>query len=489
MERSRILTLLFVAVMAVMLLPELQRRFRIFELTPLEGAFEVIERPDFSAGRFIKGNYQQEIERFIEEKAGFRPLLVRIRNQVDFLLYRKAHAEGVIIARKGVVIEEDYILEYLGRLFIGKNTIDKKLDRIKFLQDTLSQKGIRLAIVFAPGKASFHADLIPNRYRPDDKSLSNYDYFIQQCRTLGINHLDLNQYFRDMKSTAPYPLYPKFGTHWSTYGMSLAADTLVKYVGSLSGKPLNQIKYGPVDLTSNLRDTDFDGGKSMNLLWKPRTDKMAYPRLSFENDAQKHRPMVLVVADSYYWNIYNAGIPKNIFANEAFWYYHRQVYPDFYVDQKTVDQLDIRAEIEKQEVILVMITERFLHTAFWHFTDDLYRIYKPGFQEDHLYNYGNSIRRDRQWFGDVIEKAKKRGLSIEEMIQVDAEYMFMLDFNEKIEKTRDNYIIYYSLMIKNDPEWYEQVLRKAHENALSVEEMLHRDAAWMYEHDILGMHR
>lgn len=489
MERSRILTLLFIAVLAVMLLPELQRRFRIFELPPLEGAFEAIKRPDFSAGRFLNGSFQQETERFIEEKVGFRPLLVRIRNQADFSFYNKAHAEGVIIARKGVVIEEDYMLEYLGRLFIGKNTIDKKLDRIKFLQDTLSQKGIRLAIVFAPGKASFHADLIPKRYRPWDKSLSNYDYFTRQCRHLGINHLDLNQYFKDMKSSAAYPLYPKYGTHWSTYGMSLAADTLVKYVESLSGRSLNQLKHGPVELTSNLRDTDFDGGKSMNLLWKPRSGKMAYPRLAFENDSDKHRPMVLVVADSYYWNIYNAGIPKNIFANEAFWYYYRQVYPDFYLDQKTVDQLDIRTEIEKQEVILVMITERFLHTAFWHFTDDLYRIYKPDFREDHLYTYGNNIRRDRQWFGDVIEKAKKRGLSIEEMIRIDAEYMFMLDFEEKIEKTRDNYIIYYELTIKNDPEWYEQVLRKAHDNALSTEEMLRRDAVWMYEHDILGMHQ
>lgn len=489
MDRSKILTLLFAVVLAAMLLPELQRRFRIFNVPPLEGAFELSERPAFATSKFFDGSYQQQIESFIEERVGFRPLLVRIRNQADLMLYRKAHAEGVIIARNGVIIEEDYILEYLGRLFIGKTTIDQKLERVKFVQDTLAKKGIHLAIVFAPGKASFHADLIPARYRPQDKTISNYDYYTRRCDELGINYLNLNQHFIDLKPDSPHPLYPKYGTHWSTYGMTRAADTLIRYVENLCGRTMNHMKTGPVELSSRLRDTDFDGGKSMNLLWKPRSGKMAYPRIGFENEPDRHRPMVLVIADSYYWNIYNAGIPRNLFANEAFWYYHRHVYPDYYINQKTVDQINIQAEVEKQEAILVMITERFLHTAFWNFTDDLYRIYKPGFVEDYIYNFGNDIRRSRQWFESVIEKARIKNVSIEEMVHADAEFMFLTNFVEKVEKTPENYIRYYEIKIKSDWNWFEEVKRKASENNISVEEMLHRDAIWTYEHDILGMHR
>jgi len=489
MDRSKTLALLFGIVLALLVFPEIQRRFRVFDVPELEGAFELSKQPDYSGEDFFNGNFQQRIERFVEERIGFRPLLVRIRNQIDFLLYKKAHAEGVIIANDGVIIEEDYILEYLGRLFIGKNTIDKKLDRVKFVQDTLAKKGIHLAIVFAPGKASFHSDLIPKRYKPWNKTLSNYEYFTRRCRELGINHLDLNRYFLDIKSSAAYPLYPKYGTHWSTYGMTLAADTLVRFVEDLCGKPMNHMKTGPVEISSDLRDTDFDGGKSMNLLWKPHTGKMAYPRISFENDSQLHRPMVLVIADSYYWNIYNSGLPKALFANDAFWYYHRQVYPDYYLDQKTTDQINIQEEVEKQEVILVMITERFLYTAFWYFTDDLYRIYKPEYREDYFYNYANIIRRDRQWFGEVLAESKKRQKSLEEMINSTAEYLYYTEFNDKIEKTPENYIAWYKILIRSDKNWYDQVLRKAYENALTADEMLERDAIWMYEHDILGMHR
>jgi hypothetical protein len=380
-ERPNILILCFAMVLAIMILPELQRRFTVFNISPLEGAYELMPKPVFGLNDFIDGSYQQKTERYIEERIGFRSMLVRIRNQIDFLVFRKAHAEGVIIARKGEIIEEDYILEYLGRLFIGKSTIDQKLERLRFVQDTLASQGIQLAIVFNPGKGSFHSDLIPARYYPQQKQLSNYDYMKQRMLDLGISHLDLREYFIGIKPDATYPLYPRYGTHWSFYGMTLAADTLVKYVESLCGKPLNHIKFGPVELSDQLRDTDFDGGKSMNLLWKPHTGKMAYPRLAFEREPDRHRPMVLVISDSYYWNIYNTGIPGNLFANEAFWYYHKQVYPDFYFNQTTVDQIDIQKEVEKQEVILVMITERFLYTAFWNFTDDLYRIYKPGYRK------------------------------------------------------------------------------------------------------------
>jgi len=489
MERSKILALLFGIVLALMVFPELQRRLGIFEVPELKGAFELSLPPDYSGREFFNGSFQQNAERYLEDRIGFRPLLVRIRNQIDFILYRKAHAEGVIIANEGVIIEEDYILEYLGRFFIGKNTIDQKLERVKFVQDTLAQKGIHLAIVFAPGKASFHSYLIPDRYQPWNKTLSNYEYFTRRCRELGINHLDLNRYFLDIKASAAFPLYPKYGTHWSTYGMTLAADTLVRFIEDLIGKPMNHMKTGVVEISKALRDTDFDGGKSMNLLWKPRTGKMAYPQISFESDPQLHRPMVLVIADSYYWNIYNIGLPKALFANEAFWYYHHQVYPEFYFNQKTTDQINIQEEVEKQEVILVMITERFLYTAFWHFTDDLYRIYKPGYRKDYLYNYANNIRRDRHWFGLTLAESKKRQMSLEEMINATAEYLFFTEFKENIEKTRENYITWYKILIRSDSAWYEQVLRKAYEKGLTAEEMLERDANWMYEHDILGMHR
>lgn len=491
MKRSVILSLMFGLVLAVLVLPELQRRLRIFDLAPLQGAFTLSPRPGFSSQAFVAGTYQQQAERFIEDRIGFRPLLIRIRNQIDFMLYNKANGEGIIIAGKGVIIEEDYILEYLGKLFIGEKTINQKLERVRFVQDTLFRMGINLAIVFEPGKASYHADLIPKRYQPQlaESTTSNYEYFTRRCSELGIRCLDLNQYFKTLKPTTPYPLYPKYGTHWSNYGMVVASDTLVKYVEKLCGKPVNHFRIKETVVSTSLQDTDFDGGASMNLLWKPSSGNMAYPRIEFQNVPERFRPMVLVVADSYYWNIYNAGIPRNIFANEDFWYYHRMVYPDHYNEGKTVDQVDIQQEVEKQDVILVMITERFLYTAFWNFTDDLYRIYKPAYQPDRLYDIGNRIRRDRNWFGQILKEATQRGITTEELIEEHAGYILEAELESSATRTYEEHLLLYKLKMKHNPEWFESIKRKATESNLGVDEMLHRDAVWMYEYEILGMHR
>ncbi len=489
MDRKKILTLLFALLMMMLIAPEMQRQFGIFSLDPLQGDYIPAERSEFTIESFFSGSFQSKTEQVLEEKVGFRPLMVRIRNQWDFLVHNKAHAEGVIIGKDGMIFEEDYILEYTGRLFIGQETIDKKLERVRFVQDTLRKKGIDLVIVFLPGKASFFPDLIPNRYNPQRRSLSNYQYFIERCTTLSITHLDLNRWYVSLRDKTDFPLFTQYGTHWSYYGMCHAADTLVRFISQLRGIEMPEMGWNYVEPSTEPRDTDFDGGKSMNLLWQPRLEAMGYPALWFGTDKNKHRPHVLVVGDSYYWNIFNTGLPRHLFANEAFWYYNKMVYPDSYYNETTVAQLDMQREVEQQEVILVMITERFLYTAFWHFTDNLYRIYKPGYREDRLYNIANEIRRNRAWFGDVIDKAAERGITIEEMVNLDAEYMFVNDFNRIENKTPYDYYLYYELLIRRNPEWLAAVQNKAMEQNIALEEMIRRDAIWMYEHDILGMHR
>jgi len=52
----------------------------------------------------------------------------------------------------------------------------------------------------------------------------------------------------------------------------------------------------------------------------------------------------------------------------------------------------------------------------------------------------------------------------------------------------DDYLNYI-LRISRDPEWLETIMRKAELNNITTQEMLHLDAVWMYEHDVLGMHR
>ena len=84
-----------------------------------------------------------------------RNIFVRINNQIDYSLFNIPNSEGIVIGKEGYLFEKDYIRTCLGKDFLGKSVIDKKLLRTKFIQEFLKTKNIDLIIVFEPGKASF----------------------------------------------------------------------------------------------------------------------------------------------------------------------------------------------------------------------------------------------------------------------------------------------------------------------------------------------
>ena len=346
--------------------------------------------------------------------------------------------------------------------------------------------GIYLIVVFEPGKASFYPEYIPDSFKPEQKAFSNFDYYTKRAKELGIHYTDLDQYFLRLKSRASYPLFPKYGTHWSVYGMSFAADSLVKLIEATLHENLGGMFIGPPEISRKPRDTDYDVGKTMNLLFPLPGYDLAYPSFTFREDSLKVRPMVLTVADSYYWNIFNTGLPKHLFANEAFWYFNAKVYPDTYYTPKSVDDLDIRKEIEKQQVIFLMVTERFLYKFDWGFIDRVYELYTPSWLRDPVYDNVNKIVRYSPWFDDVITKAKKNGINLEKQLYADAEYVLETD-------NKTEYLVwkgpeYYEHKIRSDSAWLANVSRKASEKGISMEEMLAIDDDFLFKTEEPGLY-
>ena len=477
---NKVLKIVFIVILLLLIFPATQKYFSIFKIAPLNGAFVKVEKPDFIWDKWFSGEFQSKYDQYLEENIGFRNLFVRLHNQIDYSLFRKANAEGVVVGKNDYLFEEDYIYEYLGDFFIGKEAIDKKLERVKFLQDTLKKGNIELIIVVEPGKASFYPEYIPEKYDVSKKSLSNYEYYVQRSNELGINILDLNKYFKLMKDTSRYPLYPKSGIHWSVYGMTCAVDTLIKYIENIHEIDVPDIYCDSIDLTDSMRLTDYDLGNTMNLLWKIPQPQMAYPNLRFENNPEKTKPAVLAIGDSYYLSILAYGIPKNIFSNEPFWYYNKNIYPESYTKSKIVDEINLKEEIEKQDVILLMITERFFHCFIWGFVENAYKIYKPDYTEDNIYNHENNIRFYDKRFKKIFTHARKENKSLEEMIRKNAEHQFYTEFKKSKNKSKEDYIKYIEWVIRNDEKWLNSIKRTAEEKNLDLDKLITDNAKWMY---------
>jgi hypothetical protein len=193
---------LFCLALLMMVTPFIQTRFLKIPEKPLRGMYVFSEEPQvkwFTWRKWFSGEFQDRFGKGIEDNVGFKSSLIRLRNQVDFSLFKLIHAEGFIAGKEDNLFEEDYILEYTGKYFIGKETLDKKLTRLKEVQQKLKSLGTNLFLVIEPGKASFCPEYIPNRYRPERRSMTNYGYLLAKASELNLDYLDLNKYFLSIK--------------------------------------------------------------------------------------------------------------------------------------------------------------------------------------------------------------------------------------------------------------------------------------------------
>ncbi|MCX6272401.1 MAG: hypothetical protein NTU44_14540 [Bacteroidetes bacterium] len=474
--------------LVLLFLPLAENLTGIIPIRPLNGDFKTPAQPNFTKTGWFAGSFQDSSRQFLENTIGFRNVLVRCNNQLDFSLFNKAHAEGIVIGKDNNLFEKDYIRAYLGGDFIGELAVEKKLRRLKYLQELFKTKGKNLILVFEPGKASFSPEFIPdNFYDLYPPGRSNYQAFVEKARELNINYLDFNDWFKKMKPTAPYPLYPKTGVHWSAYGMILAADSLLHYLEKVRGIHLPDLVTDSFMISHQAMQTDNDAGKALNLLCGLSNPPLAYPAFHFRKKPGDSRLSVLTVADSYYWNIFNTRLPLFCYRNEAFWYFNTLVYPDSYYGEKKVESLDIKAEVEKQDVVFLMVTERFLYKFDWNFIDNLFDLYTPELEKDYPYQYEGKIRGFSDWFDLIVKKAGTDKVPVYQALHDNAVYTFRCENKEK-------YLLYYGPVyyddiIRANKEWMVKEWQKAREARLPLNTIIKRDCRYLFRNELPELYK
>ena len=414
------------------ILPNIQEKLELFTFKPLKGDFVPAAEPVFTIKSWKHLSFQKEYERYINDHIGLRPFIIRAYNQIYYSVFNMAKTRDILIGKNGCLYERNYVEEYLGIKFKGRDGIRKEMQRAKYLQDTLKKKGIDFIIVFAPGKASFFPDDFPSPYNRMKKNISNYECYTQTCRSLGVNFLDLNSYFVSLKPTAKYPLMSPPGIHWTYYGMTIAVDTLIHTFEKMRNIDMPEMITAKIDLPDTARDTDCDVAEGMNLLFPLPHPQYAYPILRFNCTPEKIKPKMLTVGDSYYWTIFGNGITHQLFSDGAFWFYNRECHPMDNSGMKPVSSLNLQQEVEKQDIIMLISTETNLSNFSFGFIDNLYRIYAKDktdigpscpSPDDRLNYYKNMIRNDANWMVSIREKAIENDITVEQMIEKDAAFM------------------------------------------------------------------
>jgi len=410
----------------------LQSKYPFIKRGKLKGDYREIENPKFSFRNWFSGDFQKKKEEYLNVSFGFRNLYVRLNNQIAYNFFNVAKANGVIIGKKNYLFEENYIKAYNGTDFIGKTNIINRMKSLKFLSDTLKKMNKSLILVFAAGKGSFYPEYFPDRYHVT-RGPTNYDFHIQYAKAYGLNYIDFNRYFVDNKYKSKYPLFPRYGIHWSEYGMCVAADSMIRYIEHLRNIVMPHFYWDTIVLKKDC-GIDYDIADGMNLIFKFKRSEMAYPKTKVEKDKGKTKPSVLVIGDSYYFGMFNYGI-SDAFSNKQFWFYNSNVYPESSTRLTKVDLSLEKEGITKCDVIIILATEATLPRFGWGFIEDACKILH-GFKIPEQSEYQKKIKQireqikaNREWMDQIEIKAKGKKISIDSMITLDA--IWVIDQEKK----------------------------------------------------------
>lgn len=386
------------------------------------------EKPKVSISTWLDGSYQKETDDYNTDHWAFKEKMVRINNQFYYKAFNQIRVNGFVSGKEDYVFSEGYIFSAFGDDLITKEKVADVLQKAKVVQDTLKKKGIDLLLVYAPGKGTYCKEFVENKYVHPVKN-TNHNLYVSTSKKLNVNYLDLYTYFENLKPIAPYPLFPKFGHHWSNYGACIASDTIIKHIEKLHGKDLPNIILGQIEVVDTARSRDADVLKSMNLLTLPNQNmKLAYPQIAFENDSLKNTTRVLTISDSYWYDQVYMGLPQQCFAGGQFWYYYNKVVPSPIPGEKVeVWQLDLKQEIESNQVIMLLYSDGNLPRFGNNFIYDAYELYTSpktyyarNEKNKQIQTYAKQIREAPLLLKKATAKSYNLQITLDSAIRIDA---------------------------------------------------------------------
>lgn len=319
----RLKNTLFTIVMIGLFAPLAQQLFNIPQ-PGLKGSYLPTEKPVLSLDSWLEGSWQQRYSDYYETTFGFRPWFIKIKNHIEFNLFRKVHS-GMILGKDDNLFEKAYIDAYLGKDRIPFDSAQFQIEKLMYIQKYLSKKNIRLLTILAPGKGSFCAQYIPDELHPENRNISNYTQYRLLFERSHLPYIDFNEWFLTIKDTSTRLLYTKFGIHWSAYSTHYVTDSLIRKMQSLTGKEWGYYTSYNERQTKTPKEGDDDLMEILNTMGTRSGDTYSYINVKFHPTGKL--PKVLIIGDSYVWTPINHGaLMSSVADGSQYLYYNHDVY-------------------------------------------------------------------------------------------------------------------------------------------------------------------
>lgn len=432
MKNNGLYITLCAILMALFALPIIQQAFHPFKVKKLHGVVEATAKPEFSFRNYKDMSYQSQLEQYVSERFGFREPVIRTYNQYLWL-FRKTYSADVVVGKDKWLYGKRSIYDHFRQEAYfhaeSNEALIKKLDhsiaRLKRVQRELDKRNTKLFVLICPSK-----DIICPEHLPENGNyvmsdgIRAVEYVPKAFADKGVNFLDLNAWFEQIKDTVSYPIFPKTGMHWSNVACMHACDTLFRYMEHLTGKNMPNITIGQA-YPSKTISPDDDLERILNLIWTIKPNQNYCADVEVVPDSTAQRLNLITIGDSFFWNIAHTMPMDKLFERYPYWYYYNTIYYDS--EHKNVKEVNMVKELNRADVVMILLTANHLYDFFGGFLNRVITCFAqpdPETLERILEGIMQKMDANSVWLQSLQEQAAQKGQTLDEVKRANALYVF-----------------------------------------------------------------
>jgi hypothetical protein len=430
MKKDRIPHILFCILAVLAFAPMLQEHLHFPPVKPLAGVTEPINKPQLTWKDYRNGQYQKKLERYLQHHFGYRPAVIRLYNQYLWDFYKKTFVKPGVLSfgKEGWMYEPWFVEDYyhggtysqkMDSLTMAKE-FDKEALRLYQLQHILERHGITLFVCQAPGKDLIYPEYLPEDAHPErGKQLSARDYYEAKFEAMGINHINMEQWFLQMKDTVDFLLFPQKGTHWSNLAAIYAADSIYRYIEAKQGIKMNRMEIGPHQ-PGKIRKPDDDLESLLNLMRPLKKLPQQYADIQLRAIPGAVKPKMITIGDSFFWNICAQTPMDSIFSSCPYWYYNSTIHFDKL--HHSTEEVDLVEELLSSDVIMLIYSSSTLYKLSNDFSKKA--LIKLCYDDEEIQKTKAQLVEDIKnypsWLKSVEQRAEEYHFSLEEALRQEA---------------------------------------------------------------------
>ena len=327
--------LLIAAFTAILLLPLAQMRFHFLHETELRGVTLETRRPSWAFAGWWSGTFQKDFEAWFDENLGFRGYFIKIDNQIGYSVFHDASSKAVdrpVLGLKGMLYEEAYVQALNGSAIPAEADLAALAARLRRLEDAFAARDIPFVFVVSPSKAALYPEYVrPEFLLPKARRLpTTYERFVRELQREGVRYVDGHAILAREKARGAPLLYPPGGIHWSTYGAHFVVRAIWSEFEKQLARPLVMLRCDSLSLDARplpggVEPDETDMERLLNAVkidhggWK-----YAHPTLVSDSTANTFRPRLLLVGDSFGWQLTRILARQEMVATIDYYYYFKK---------------------------------------------------------------------------------------------------------------------------------------------------------------------